>query len=230
MKTIASDNDEFEHPFSFFIGTKPIKAIEDIYRNLLPFGEENIIARGRCLDLESPKYGGGVFLIQHGLLSCCSAESNIIKGTYLSPSIAGLVDAYSCFYDIPGRVRHYYYAETEVIGFFIPLKRFVDIIDSNAVLWHQIARILAHRLMTISSRDSTFLDGDSYMAIKSLLEEIYFYPEQYRRQIYIANYIMKRTGISRSRIMKILLDLKLGGYIDVSHGRLVSLSKLPSRY
>ncbi|MGK4720453.1 helix-turn-helix domain-containing protein, partial [Salmonella enterica] len=46
----------------------------------------------------------------------------------------------------------------------------------------------------------------------------------------VLNFIKRRTGISRSRTMKILSELKKGGYIQIDNGRLTALGKLPVAY
>lgn len=48
--------------------------------------------------------------------------------------------------------------------------------------------------------------------------------------IIVLNFIQRRTGISRSRTMKILSELKKGGYIHIDNGRLTALGKLPVAY
>ncbi|MDI5036018.1 helix-turn-helix domain-containing protein, partial [Salmonella enterica subsp. enterica serovar Montevideo] len=42
--------------------------------------------------------------------------------------------------------------------------------------------------------------------------------------------IWSSRGISRSRTMKILSELKKGGYIHIDNGRLTALGKLPVAY
>ncbi|EKA2160415.1 helix-turn-helix domain-containing protein, partial [Salmonella enterica] len=51
-----------------------------------------------------------------------------------------------------------------------------------------------------------------------------------RESIIVLNFIQRRTGISRSRTMKILSELKKGGYIHIDNGRLTALGKLPVAY
>ncbi|QWZ48818.1 helix-turn-helix domain-containing protein [Enterobacter bugandensis] len=230
MRTSPQDNNEFNHPFEFIAGTKPIKAIEEMFTALLPFGSKKIITRGSSINLEKINPGGGVLLIQDGFLSGSSAASEIVKSTFLPPSIVGIIDSYSFFYNVPGRSNHIFYAETEVVSFFVPIQKFIEICDSQPDLWHNVARILAHRLMVATMRNSALVGGDAYTGIKQLLEEIDSFPNAYKQQINVPYYIVRRTGVSRSRVMKILSDLKMGGYIIIKDGKLIQLNNLPAAY
>jgi CRP-like cAMP-binding protein len=43
-------------------------------------------------------------------------------------------------------------------------------------------------------------------------------------------YIREKTQLSRSGVMRILADLKTGGFIEMEEGRLIKINKLPARY
>lgn len=47
----------------------------------------------------------------------------------------------------------------------------------------------------------------------------------------IANFILKRTNLSRSYVFKVIASLKEGGYITIKNGRLISIDyKIPLKY
>ncbi|MGS9083307.1 helix-turn-helix domain-containing protein, partial [Salmonella enterica subsp. enterica serovar Infantis] len=60
--------------------------------------------------------------------------------------------------------------------------------------------------------------------------EIWAYPQAYRERIIVLNFIQRSNGISRCRSMKILSELKKGGYIHIDNGLLTALGKLPVAY
>ncbi|EMC8872176.1 helix-turn-helix domain-containing protein, partial [Escherichia coli] len=64
----------------------------------------------------------------------------------------------------------------------------------------------------------------------SLLIELWAYASEYRQSINVLNFIQRRTGISRSRTMKLLSELKKGGYITIDGGRLIDMKKLPTAF
>jgi len=84
--------------------------------------------------------------------------------------------------------------------------------------------------MMMSARDSELVGNDAYSKIRSLLMELWLYPEEIRRQIKVSSFIQRRTRISRSRIMDVLAELKKGQYIEMKSGVLVSMEKLPSAF
>ncbi len=54
--------------------------------------------------------------------------------------------------------------------------------------------------------------------------------ETLRQTINTCDYIQEKTHISRSRVMKILSDLKIGNYIEIERGVLIKINKLPKTY
>lgn len=55
-------------------------------------------------------------------------------------------------------------------------------------------------------------------------------PENIRLNIAAYQYILDRTHISRSSVMKMLSALKKGGYIELHQGKLLAIKHLPSRF
>lgn len=146
-----------------------------------------------------------------------------------APSIVGLVDSYGVTYDVPTRPEHFLVAETECSGRAVSLPDFIKTVD-ECDLWHDVARILAYRLMVMSVRDRELVGVDSYLKVRALLIELWAYASEYRQSINVLNFIQRRTGISRSRTMKLLSELKKGGYISIDGGRLLDMKKLPTAY
>ncbi|EFE10400.1 helix-turn-helix domain-containing protein [Citrobacter youngae] len=228
-KTQIDDNNVFDHYFSYAVSSKPMKAIEALFLHLLPYGRKILLKKNKCYRLNEEQDGIGLVLITDGLVSAINSDTGHFVSTLYPPSLLGLCHGYSAFYNVPGRIRSTLHAETDVSLFFIPLQRFVDVADKEE-LWHHVARILAHRIITMVNKEKTYIGMDSYTIIKSIIEEVWLYPENYRTHISLPHFIQKKSGLSRSRIMKILLDLKIGGYINIVKGRLTSVTKLPLSY
>lgn len=229
MATDISDNNEFEHRFSFCLKTKPMKSIESLFVELIPHGRKILIPKNKKYNLNNEKDGKGILLITDGIGTVVHTENDYHFSTTYPPSILGFVGGYSSYYQIPHAMADLsIYADTNLTCFFVPLQKFVEVMDQNNS-WHDVARILAHRLMIMMSKDSDHMEG-AYPRIKTLIQEVWSYPEEYRIQINLPHFIQKRTGLSRSRIMKILMDLRQGGYIDIVNGKLLSIMKLPQAY
>ena len=54
--------------------------------------------------------------------------------------------------------------------------------------------------------------------------------EKYRNNITAENYIRDKTNLSRSGIMRILSELKEGGYIEINRGILIKVHQLPEKF
>ncbi len=229
MKTQVSDNDVFDHYFSFAVKSKPMKAIETIFSHLLPYSKKISLKKGKSYRLNEEKEGVGLIFINDGLVSAINSDSGHFTYTLYPPTIVGLSHGYGAFYNVPGSIRSTLFAETDATLYFVSLQSFIDIADTQE-LWHDVARILAHRITTLINKESTYIGEDSYSIIRSVIQEVWLYPDSYRLQISLPRFIQKRSGLSRSRIMKILLDLKIGGYVKIVNGRLIHVGKLPSSY
>lgn len=231
MATDITDNDEFSHRFSFSVKTKPMKSIESLFVSLAPYGKKILISKNTMYRMNNANDGKGILLISDGIATVVHTEKDYHIYTTYPPSVLGLVSGYTSFYEIPHDMSHdiSLHADTDLICFFIPLQKFVDVMDQNNS-WHDVARILAHRLMIMMSKDSEHVEGNAYQKIKTLIQEVWSYPNEYRLQVNLPNFIQKRTGISRSRVMKILMDLRQGEYIEIVNGKLHSVLKLPQDY
>ncbi|WNS34115.1 helix-turn-helix domain-containing protein [Enterobacter asburiae] len=62
--------------------------------------------------------------------------------------------------------------------------------------------------------------------LNALMEE----EEELRLSINVSDYIQDKTRLSRSRVMKILSDLREGDFIEVKRGILLKVNKLPANY
>lgn len=52
-----------------------------------------------------------------------------------------------------------------------------------------------------------------------------------RAKLSVADYILQRSNLARSGVMKVLADLRFGGYIDIQHGKLIKiLNSFPRNY
>jgi len=222
-----SDNDL--HSYSFAQNSKPLLALESIFTHFVPHSQKFLLASGETYELSVNREQSGIVLFHEGIASLCHTDSGLHMSTIFAPSLLGLVDGYGLFYDVILRPQHYIFAETNCICSLIPTETFTKIAD-NENLWHDIARILAHRLMVMSVREQELVGVDSYLKVRSLLIELWLYPEEYRSKINVMTFIMNRTGLSKSRTMVILSELKKGKYIEIKSGKLVMQRKLPLAY
>lgn len=228
MNLDFSGNENALHSFIFSQQAKPHAAIDTLFSSLLPFGQPFILQAGEELFFDSEQ-GYRIVLLEEGILSYCRRDDNMHISSGFAPSVMGLVDCYGITYDVTTRPEHYLIAETECSGRTVLLSDFIRIAD-ECDLWHDVARFLAFRLMVMCARDRELVGVDSYLKVRALLIEVWAYPQGYRKNINVLSFIQRRTGISRSRVLKILSELKKGEYVQIDNGRLVGLKKLPVAY
>lgn len=214
------------HTFDFGLKTKPLKAIADLHAALIPFGTPFTLSAASKMSLSEVRETAFIVLLTEGCFSVSHTNADLYMGTGFAPTVIGLIDGYSLFYEVDVRPQHFIRAETDCAGWLVPLNIFVEKCD-ELNLWHDIARILAQRVMMMSARDSELVGNDAYSKIRSLLIEIWLYPEEIRAQIKVAAFLQRRTKISRSRIMDVLAELRRGEYIEMDGGVLIAMGKLP---
>ncbi|MDA8481279.1 helix-turn-helix domain-containing protein [Citrobacter sp. Awk 4] len=94
--------------------------------------------------------------------------------------------------------------------------------------------VLAKHMVVVSSKLFSYSRQLSaptaYEVICSQLIELMHESESLRETLSVERFIRDRTHLSRSSIMKILADLRLGGYISIENGRLLAIHHLPQKY
>ena len=231
LRAIENESENVLHSFIFSQRAKPHLAIDTLFSAFSSFSQPFVLPPGEEFVFGLDKVGAKVVLLETGVCSYCrnDSDSRLLVSSLFAPSVVGLVDSYGVTYDVPARPQHVMIADTECRGRTVLLTDFLKIAD-ELDLWHDIARYLAYCLMVMSVRDRELVGVDSYFKVRSLLIEIWAYPEEYRQSINVLNFIQRRTGISRSRTMKILSELRKGDYISIESGRLIQLKKLPFAY
>lgn len=107
--------------------------------------------------------------------------------------------------------------------------RFMEIIEQ-----HNLWKTLANHLMTISDTlfeiNRQLMAPSAYEIIRAQLLLMMNETDDYREKKFIAQYIREKTTLSRSGIMKILSELRQGGFIEIENGILKKVARLPAKY
>ncbi|MGU3415394.1 helix-turn-helix domain-containing protein [Enterobacteriaceae bacterium C34A] len=96
--------------------------------------------------------------------------------------------------------------------------------------WKSLTLILLYTMSRIYEHCTQLHQMSSYDIIRFQLSELAKESDEFRMKTTVANYIKSRTYLSRSGIMKILQELRTGGYITVEKGVLKGISYLPKKY
>ncbi len=82
----------------------------------------------------------------------------------------------------------------------------------------------------MEARDAQLIGASNYHQIRSTLINMAKWNETLRSRIGVMRYIQQRTKISRSVIAEVLSALRQGNYIQMDKGKLVSITRLPTKY
>lgn len=97
-------------------------------------------------------------------------------------------------------------------------------------LWESMVKVLIYTASRIYDHFTQLSQLSSYDIIRQQLLELMNETTKIRTSVTAANYIQDRTFLSRSGTMKILSELKSGGFIDIKRGMLVDIHHLPLKY
>ncbi|WP_414166023.1 helix-turn-helix domain-containing protein [Superficieibacter sp. BNK-5] len=224
-----SNNVEALHSFIFSQQSKPFAAINSIFTALLPFCTPLFLSAGEIFPSVREDGENNIILLEEGICSVFYTKTQLHAGVIFAPSVTGMGDSYAAHYNISKQPLYAMIAETDCKYYVIRQTDFLSCADKFD-LWHDIARILMQRLILMGAREQEQVGVDSYLKVRVLLIEVWAYPEDYRQQINILKFIQRRTGLSKSRIMKILSELRKGGYISIDNGKLIQVKKLPAAF
>ncbi|HDS6850941.1 TPA: helix-turn-helix domain-containing protein [Enterobacter cancerogenus] len=110
-----------------------------------------------------------------------------------------------------------------------PTREVEEIIEAQN-LWKDAAYYYMFAINRLLSEHNNSVGLSTYDLIRLNLEALMGEKEDIRLAISASDYIQEKTHLSRSRVMKILSDLKTGEYIDIQRGILMNIKSLPDKY
>ncbi|TNV11222.1 cyclic nucleotide-binding protein [Buttiauxella sp. B2] len=202
---------------------KPIADIELIIHHLNPISN-TILTSPRQVINYSQNGVRQCFLLRKGSVSLYRISDGLVVNSESAPYVFGLSNQYSTSDYLSIRTQE----DSEIS--MIPL------IEANRIiahedLWKNLAHLLMYTAGRIYEHSAKMLAQRSYDVIRFQLYELMEEQTEMRMKTTAANYIQSRTFLSRSSIMKILAQLKLGGYIVTERGILLSIERpIPLKY
>lgn len=94
--------------FSFGRNTKPALAVQRIFQALLPVSTPLELQPDERFEFCDTENNAHIFLLREGTGVVCHDENNMAITTLFSPSVLGLIDGYSTFYDVEARPKHFF--------------------------------------------------------------------------------------------------------------------------
>ncbi|RVQ79683.1 Crp/Fnr family transcriptional regulator [Enterobacter hormaechei] len=163
------------------------------------------------------------YLILDGTVAIYRRSDDMMLSTARSPALFGLANLTDIYF------TDYLRTVTPCLIGVLTTERVAEIIKEKA-LWG----LLSNHLMFVYNRlyHNVMPKGapTAYEMIRQQLVLLMQEDDSYRRSVTAERYIRDKTQLSRSGVMRILADLKTGGFIEMEEGRLIKINKLPARY
>lgn len=164
------------------------------------------------------------YFIRSGVISVYRQPDDILIDIFDAPSLKGIIpvhpesrSVYNFRVMFPAQIavmaREEFYQRLTELG-----------------LWETFAR---HLQLSCSAALEVILKLTSpsvFDGVRLQLYELMEKPEEVRATVTAENYIRGKLRFSRSAILRVLADLKSGGYIVLERGHLKEVKKIPRRY
>lgn len=164
-----------------------------------------------------------VFILHRGSIALYRSRDSMVLNSETAPFIFGFSNQISDPDYLFMRTQ-----EPSTIS-YLPLSEANKIIEKND-LWKDLSILLVYTAARVYEHCSSITQLTSYEIIKNQLFELMKETEEIRSNTTAAGYIKSRTFLSRSGIMRILSELKTGGYIQIERGILTKIIHLPKKY
>ncbi len=203
------------------LALKPFSDIEKLIAHLRPFTETMTINKGEVVHY----YEADVrqcWLLLKGSVALHRRGDGVVLNSESAPFMLG-VSSQLCSEHLYARALE----DSEVAR--MPLELFNQIV-ANDGLWEYFSRLLIYTVSRIYEHCSQISQMSAYDIIRVQLVELLQEPDSVRLNTTAAAYIKSRTYLSRSGIMRILSELRTGGYITMQRGVLLDIHHLPQKY
>lgn len=163
-------------------------------------------------------------LLLEGSAAIFRSNDNLMLANVTAPSIFGIAES------ISGQNNIKIKSSSDAILYRIDSVTADKLIDIHHAQ-NKVIVLLSFIIMNLYQRNTIMINRTAYEIIRDLLYDINKMDDNYRSDVNVCQYIVSRTGLSRSRTHTILKALKEGEYISLVHGKLLGISKtLPEEF
>ncbi|MEW7314493.1 helix-turn-helix domain-containing protein [Buttiauxella gaviniae] len=174
------------------------------------------------ITLMDDEAGLRVVFIREGCIDIWRNHDQLLVATAVGPAILGLQGSVFRYQ------THTFKRQKNVDIHFLPLTTALEIIKEHGLV-EDVMLYQSYINDQQAYRDFLMINNSAYSIICMLLTEIATCP--YHKDVSVAQYISMRTRLARSGIMKILSDLRFGGFIEMEKGKLIRLcNPFPLKY
>lgn len=195
---------------------------QELISHLLSDCTTHRAARGERLDLQVNGQGM-CYLILEGTIAVYRRSDDMLLSTARSPAVFGLANLTDIYFN------DYLMTISPCLIGTLTTQRLNDIIQEKA-LWGLLSKQIIFAYSRLYNNVMPQGAPTAYEMIRQQLVKLMEEDESYRQSVTAEKYIREKTHLSRSGVMRILADLKTGGFIEMEEGRLIKINKLPAKY
>lgn len=204
---------------------KPIESINRLFKIIKDDDEMFTFEQRKAARYSNNTDTQYIYLMMDGHF----AISRKSDGLYIATGTAPMIFGSSLMLQNRVPVNCVIIPETDCYGYRIPFEDAKERI-ATLQLWPDMAEVFAYFLQFFMQRDQYLVGVNAYTMIRENLYKINALAFDERMDVNVEKFIHQHTLLSHSGIMKILSELKRGGYIVMKHGRLIKINSLPKNY
>ncbi|MEP8888251.1 helix-turn-helix domain-containing protein [Enterobacter roggenkampii] len=163
------------------------------------------------------------FILHEGVVATYRSSDQLLIKYIRAPMITGMNELIDTNADI--FIKAYGSIHYELL----PSKEMINAISTKG-LWKEAAYMYMYAIRQLLVAHHAVAGQSTYDLIRLNLITLMNEDEELSAHVNVSDYILEKTRLSRSRVMKILSDLRIGGYIEIKRGILTNINKLPDKY
>ena len=163
------------------------------------------------------------FILHEGVVAIYRSSDRLLIKYIRGPMITGmneLIDTNAGIF-----IKAYKSVSYEIL----PTKEMLDVINTQE-LWKDASYCYMYAVRQLLLAHYSSVGLSTYELIRLNLIALINQDEALSDHVNVSDYILEKNRLSRSRVMKILGDLRIGGYIEINRGILKKINKLPEKY
>jgi CRP-like cAMP-binding protein len=163
------------------------------------------------------------YLILEGSVASYRRDDETLLFTVQAPALFGIGNVTDVFFD------EYCKVITPGLTGVISVEKAREVVETHN-LWNVVSQHIMHVTNRLYKNMLHRIAPSAYEIIRGQLIDLMREEDTFRKSVTAERYIRDKTHLSRSGVMRILADLKTGGFIEMEEGRLIKINKLPARY
>lgn len=211
--------DEFNVVSQLELIKKPVHDYQVVMQALTPFAKFIDCTKNKKLMLV--RSGKSVcYMVFEGRGVVCRNWDNLVIATTRSPVIIGITSVL-----FPLNEEYYWRPETDCVAMSIDVDIVRQVIVDNN-LWQHLSTMLGFIAYRLNDHNVKLTARSGLSIICKQIYALMDEPIEVRRKVGLTNYILDRTLLSRSYVMKIVSELKAEGKIILKDKVLVKVGNL----